>query len=32
MCSSAFENLLYSLENYTVKSEQFDQLKKYFNW
>ncbi len=28
MCSSAFENVPYSLENYTVKSEQFDQLKK----
>ncbi len=29
MCSSAFENDFfwhYSLENYTVKSEQFDQL------
>ncbi len=23
-----FENVSYSLENYTVKSEQFDQLKK----
>ncbi len=28
MCSSAFENVPYSLENYPVKSEQFDQLKK----
>ncbi len=28
MCSSAFENVPYSIENYTVKSEQFDQLKK----
>ncbi len=28
MCSSAFENVPYSLENYTMKSEQFDQLKK----
>ncbi len=28
MCSSAFENEPYSLENYIVKSEQFDQLKK----
>ncbi len=28
MCSSAFENVPYSLENYIVKSEQFDQLKK----
>ncbi len=23
-----FENVSYSLENYTVKSEQFDQLKQ----
>ncbi len=28
LCSSAFENVPYSLENYTVKNEQFDQLKK----
>ncbi len=28
MCSSAFENVPYSLENYTVKNEQLDQLKK----
>ncbi len=28
MCSSAFENVPYTLENYTVKNEQFDQLKK----
>ncbi len=28
MCSSAFKNVLYSLENYTVTNEQFDQLKK----
>ncbi len=26
MCSSAFENVLYSLENYTVTNEPFDQL------
>ncbi len=28
MCSSAFENVPYSLENYTVNSEQLDQLKQ----
>ncbi len=28
MCSSAFENVPYSLEKYAVKNEQFDQLKK----
>ncbi len=28
MCSSAFENVPYSIEKYTVKSEQFDQLEK----
>jgi hypothetical protein len=28
MCSNTFENVPYSLENYTVKSEQLDQLKK----
>ncbi len=28
MCSSAFESVPYSIENYTVKSEQFYQLKK----
>ncbi len=28
MCSSALENVPFSLENYTVKSEQIDQLKK----
>ncbi len=27
MCSSALENVPYSLENYTLKTEQFDQLK-----
>ncbi len=27
MCSSALENASYSLENYTVKYEQFDQLQ-----
>ncbi len=28
MCSSAFEKVPYSLENYTVKNEQFETVKK----